>query len=279
MKWIKTNWKLFIKHFADSMALLSTLATIVIGICTSINKPWLWGSCLVVSIIYAIRKIYPSEKTEIELSPKRKVSIKKGDIFKIEKGIIVIPVNNYFDTQIKHDVVSASSVHGLFVQHYKSKYPNDNLDKDIEDAINNDRLQAIGHKSERKNVHNGKLDSYELGSIVRLQKGDIQYYLVVATEFDDDNHVKHQPEKFSLMLLNMLKNIDTFNSGHPIYMPIVGSGQSGYNLSKQETLRYILHCIKLAEHYTTLGGTTIIVHENDMKEISLNKISYEFNLF
>ena len=106
---------------------------------------------------------------------------------------------------------------------------------------------------------------------------DKQYYLVVATEFDENNHVIYQPEKYTYMLLTMMEKINTYNSGHPIYMPIIGSGQTGLNLSKQKTLCHILQCFSLVDHYVTMGGTTIVVHKRDTKFISLNKVKYEFN--
>ena len=106
---------------------------------------------------------------------------------------------------------------------------------------------------------------------------DKQYYLVVATEFDENNHVIYQPEKFTSMLLSMMGKINTYNSGHPVYMPIIGSGQTGLNLSKQKTLCHILQCFNLADHYVTTGGTTILLHKKDKKYVALNKVKYEFN--
>lgn len=79
------------------------------------------------------------------------------------------------------------------------------------------------------------------------------------------------------MLLSMMGKINTYNSGHPVYMPIIGSGQTGLNLSKQKTLCHILQCFNLADHYVTTGGTTILLHKKDKKYVALNKVKYEFN--
>ena len=200
-----------------------------------------------------------------------------GDLFDTERGsIVIIPVNNYLDTQLEHDVIGPHTVHGLFIQHYRDKYPGKNLDNEINNAIARDGILSSGSVPLRRNV-SGKLDKYPLGTIVRLFEEDKQYYLVVATEFDENNHVIYQPEKFTSMLLSMMGKINTYNSGHPIYMPIIGSGQTGLNLSKQKTLCHILQCFNLADHYVTTGGTTILLHKKDKKYVALNKVKYEFN--
>ena len=105
----------------------------------------------------------------------------------------------------------------------------------------------------------------------------MQYYLVVATEFDEDNHVINQPEKYSMVLMTLIKKIDRWNSGVPVFLPIIGGGQMGLSLTKQEVVTEILSCFNLAEHYVANGGTTILVYDNDMKELSLNKIKYLFS--
>lgn len=120
-------------------------------------------------------------------------------------------------------------------------------------------------------------DAYPLGEVVRLKEGDLQYYLVVATEFDEENHVINQPEKYSMVLMTLIKKIDHWNSGVPVFLPIMGSGQTGLSLSKQEIVTEMLSCFNLAEHYVANGGTTILVYDDDMKDLSLNKIKYLFS--
>ena len=229
------------------------------------------------SIAWGFSSIIPGKEIRIDFIRRRRIRVKVGDLFDTERGsIVVIPVNNYLDTQLQHDVIGPRTVHGLFIQHYRDKYPRKNLDDEITNAISRDGILSSGSVASRRNV-SGKLDKYPLGTVVRLFEEDKQYYLVVATEFDENNHVIYQPEKYTYMLLTMMEKINTYNSGHPIYMPIIGSGQTGLNLSKQKTLCHILQCFSLVDHYVTMGGTTIVVHKSDTKFISLNKVKYEFN--
>ncbi|WP_273157858.1 macro domain-containing protein [Bacteroides fluxus] len=274
---VVNNYCFFLKQVALAMGTFSCVLTIVIGIWPQYNCSCMWGCCLFASVAWGISSIIPSNEIDIEFIRMRVIHVKVGDLFDTERGsIVIIPVNNYLDTQLEHDVIGPHTVHGLFIQHYRDKYPGKNLDNEINNAIARDGILSSGSVPLRRNV-SGKLDKYPLGTIVRLFEEDKQYYLVVATEFDENNHVIYQPEKFTSMLLSMMGKINTYNSGHPVYMPIIGSGQTGLNLSKQKTLCHILQCFNLADHYVTTGGTTILLHKKDKKYVALNKVKYEFN--
>ena len=271
-----SNYNFFLKQVALAMGTISCILTIFIGIWPRFNCSCMWGCCLFASIAWGFSSIIPGKEIRIDFIRRRRIRVKVGDLFDTERGsIVVIPVNNYLDTQLQHDVIGPHTVHGLFIQHYRDKYPRKNLDDEITNAISRDGILSSGSVASRRNV-SGKLDKYPLGTVVRLFEEDKQYYLVVATEFDENNHVIYQPEKYTYMLLTMMEKINTYNSGHPIYMPIIGSGQTGLNLSKQKTLCHILQCFSLVDHYVTMGGTTIVVHKSDTKFISLNKVKYEF---
>ena len=260
------------------MGALSTLLTIAIGIYAPANCRCIWVLSLIVAILWGLYSIYPKKRIFINFPQKRNIQIRIGDLFSIKEknGIIVIPVNNYLDTQLENDIVGYNTIHGKFIIYYQRHYIGKDLDAEISRAIARDEIKSSKSMKKRKAVLNRKLESYPLGTVVRLIESDKQYYLVVATEFDEDNHVIHQPEKFTYMLLQMMKWINKYNSGHPVYLPLIGSGQTGLNLSKQKALCHLLYCFSMVDHYVTTGGTTILVYPNDKKDISLNQILYEF---
>ena len=276
---IRDNKSFFFEKMILAMGTLSTLMTIIIGIYSPFNTTCIWEVCLLAAIIWGVYSICPKNHISVNFVRRRVIQIAFGDLFKVERNsIVVIPVNNYLDTQLEYDVIGANTVHGQFITYYQQNYPEKNLDDEIDKAIKRDGISSYGKEElERKNVRNGKLDKYPLGTVVRLFEKDREYYLVVATEFDRDNHVIHQPEKYTYMLLRMMYWINKYNSGHPVYLPIMGAGQTGLNLSKQKILCHMLHCFELAEHYVTTGGTTILLRCEDRKEISLNQIQYEFD--
>lgn len=281
---ILDNFRIFCIEFAKCLGVLSAIVTIL-SVWPDENK---WSCylhiapfvCFGIALIWAVCKIVPREHISITFHKNdvRTIEVRKGDIWSVTKGIVVVPVNNYFDTQNDNIIISRTSLHGQFIKEYKKKYPNKDLDKEIKASIRHDGIVASSDYPNRKNLNDNQHEKcYSLGTIVRLKEDNVQYYLVVATEFNENNHVIPESEKFSMMLLTMIKNLNEWNSGVPVYLPIIGAGQSGLPLSKQETLTEILSCFNLAEKYVALGGTTILVYKGDMKEISLNKIKYQFS--
>ena len=72
----------------------------------------------------------------------------------------------------------------------------------------------------------------------------------------------------------MYKYINTNCSGLPGYMPIIGTGQMGLNLAKEDVLYEMIHNMMLVKPYVTRGGSNIVIYKGDMPEISLNRIKY-----
>ena len=264
-------------HFIAAMGALSTLLTIAVAIFPTINCPLLWIGGVVISMIYAVAKSIKKKSVSIRLNQNKIINIKQGNLFD-QDGIIVIPVNDYFDTQNDDIIIAKRSVHGKFIDYYKKHYPQKNLGSEISKAIVADGLTPSKTVTSRKRVSdNNHNQSYALGTIVRISEKDKQFYLVVSTEFDDDNHIIHQPEKQSMMYLEMMKNIDKYNSGVKVNMPLIGSGQTGLRQSKQEILTLMLQCFNFIDQYVTTGGTNIVIYPGDMKDISLNEVRYNFN--
>ncbi|MCH4213301.1 MAG: DUF6430 domain-containing protein [Prevotella sp.] len=280
---ILDNFRMFCIEFAKCLGVLSAIVTIL-SVWPDENK---WSCylhiapfvCLGIALIWAVCKIVPREHISITFHKNdvRTIEVRKGDIWSIDEGIVIIPVNNFFDTQVDDIIIAKRSLHGQFIEQYRKRYPKKNLDNEINASIKRDGISFSGTYQNRNNLHDHNHEHcYPLGTVVRLIEGKIQYYLVVATEFDKNNHVISEPEKFSMMLLTMIKKINEWNSGVRVYLPIIGAGQTGLPLTKQEILTEILSCFNLAKKYVAFGGTTILVYKGDMKEISLNKIDYQF---
>lgn len=273
------NWYFFACHFISCIGLIASPVTIIAAVNPNLllSCNWIWYLSLGIPIFYSGWRIKPRKSITINLARRRTITVRQGNIWNVKKGIVVIPVNKFLDTQVDDVVIGKGTIHGQFIKRYKEMYPAKDLDAEIINAIQADRLQKSGTYKNRKHVNGTHEDAYPLGEVVRLKEGDLQYYLVVATEFDEDNHVINQPEKYSMVLMTLIKKIDRWNSGVPVFLPIIGSGQMGLSLTKQEVVTEILSCFNLAEHYVANGGTTILVCDNDMKELSLNKIKYQFS--
>lgn len=281
-RFIQDNWCYFLSQTIACMGVVSAIVTIVVAVKSDLIKDnyWVLFGCLGISLLWGIKRAYPKHKITISFAHNRTVDVRKGNIWDVKNGIVVVPVNNFFDTQVDDIVIGKNTLHGQFVDLYKKRYPTKNLNQEIRKALQADNIKSSGTYSDRKHVIDDGEDhskAYPLGTVARLKEGNLQYYLVVVTEFDEENHIINQPEMYSVILLKLIKQIDKWNSGVPVYLPIIGSGQMGLPLTKQEIVAEMLSCFNMAEHYVAIGGTTILVYENDMKDISLNRIKYQFS--
>lgn len=83
------------------------------------NKcPWsLLFGLFTLATIYALYANRSKNKIKLKLSDKVKAQIFFGDLFE-SKEIIVIPVNEYFDTIVDEKIISSNTIHGKFVQKF-----------------------------------------------------------------------------------------------------------------------------------------------------------------
>lgn len=282
MRFILDKCLYFFSQVVACMGAESAILTIVVAIKSDLIKDnyWVLFICFAISLGYGAKRVWPKHKITISFAHKRTVVVQKGNIWDVKDGIVIVPVNNFFDTQVDDIVIGKNTLHGQFVDLYKKRYPTKNLNQEIRKALQADNIKSSGTYSNRKHVIEDGEDyskAYPLGTVARLKEGNLQYYLVVVTEFDEENHIINQPEMYPMILLKLIKQIDKWNSGVPVYLPIIGSGQMGLPLTKQGIVAEMLSCFNMAEHYVAIGGTTILVYEKDMRDVSLNRIKYQFS--
>ncbi|MDA1379583.1 DUF6430 domain-containing protein [Plesiomonas shigelloides subsp. oncorhynchi] len=70
---------------------------------------------LVIAFIYAIYSNRTKNKISLKLTDKVKAEVYYGNLFDAQE-IIVIPVNEYFDTIVDDKIISSKTVHGKFIK-------------------------------------------------------------------------------------------------------------------------------------------------------------------
>ena len=120
-------------------------------------------SAFMLSLIYAVWNIIPIRNISLLLRNNIKINIQVGDLFS-KKGIIVIPVNTRFDTIADDIIIAKSTLHGQFLQYYKAKYQNRDLDKEIEKSLKNitqvNKVKVMN--KEKKNILWELLPKYKM---------------------------------------------------------------------------------------------------------------------
>lgn len=181
MKKIKISLfdKKILKQFSFIVALISSIVGILaISISFQDKCRWVWlisWSSILILIYFILWIIANRKKKSKLLINGTKVNIYVGDIFGEKDGLKVIPVNEYFDTQIDDIVIAEKTLHGQYIKHHcKNIDELENLVKKKKDnllEVNKSR-KVKGHKSR-----------YDLGTIVEYDG----FLLTAFTRFDEKN--------------------------------------------------------------------------------------------
>ena len=266
------NRRIICEKYAIIFGLLASAVTIVSTFVPCIGQFGIFAlfALLIFSLIAAVCMAWPTKSVEIELSQTASLKIFEGDILSIKRGVVVIPFNDYFDTLVDNKVIGTDTLHGKFVNKFRIEYPNIDLDEEIRKS-----LSAYGYTENKERPVEGKQYKYPLAAVARVSVNpELHYYLLAATEFNWENHPIEQPEMYSYIMQKLYKYINTNCSGLPVYMPIIGTGQMGLNLAKEDVLYEMIHNMMLVKPYVTRGGSNIVIYKGDMPEISLNRIKY-----
>lgn len=223
------------------------------------------GFSLIYIILYLYFKFW-SNHINIQIG-KVNLNIKVGDIFE-EKGMKVIPVNEYFDTKVDDIIISQNSLHGMFVKKYI-------INNELKKLNSNIKERLEGHKYEENTERkDGKKKKYKIGTTLIVDN----YILTALTKFNEKNEAYLSMNEY-LNFLNIFWNeINRIHNGRVINVPVLGTGISRINpaLSEQEFLEQIVLSLKTSELITSKSKINIIIYEGNKEKISLVRIKDKF---
>ena len=226
---------------------------------------------MVISIIWGLWILRKTESVTLKLNKATDIHIKYDDLFKTD-GIKVIPVNEYFDTHVGDRIISPDSLHGQFIRRYFN-----GREDELSDKI---KEQLKRHNPyDRKRGRNVKLqlpeNKYELGTSIRISDGDNSFILVALTRFNEYEHVEVREEEYIPIVQKMFYYIEQLNDNMPVCVPLIGSGQSGFNMSHMQLLNSILLAAHNSSRLALNKGLHIILHRaTQWENINLNVIKH-----
>lgn len=189
-------------------------------------------------LVACIRCLFFYRRVKVPLGGGRIAYIEYGDLFS-KKGVIVVPCNRYFDTQINEKIVNAKPVMGNFV---KNAYPGNisQLDNDISKSIN-------GIPTESTNKE-GKNSKYPIGTIANVSKGGNDYYCLALTDVNlDSNNSFCDLDMLYKSLVKLLNFINENAGKKDVFMPVLGAGFSRLGKEKQIILDFIIAVFKASD--------------------------------
>lgn len=206
------------------------------------------------------------------------ISAEYGDINRIsskhgDQKVIVINVNTTFDMIIENPghnaLVAENTNHGRFIKRVCKE-------KGISQQELNSQIQTI--LSNRKELkyevtkrESGNENDYHVGTYIIYDLGKISYLLFAFSRFDEEN-VAHPGEEArdELPLKQLMAAINKSSQNNDVYIPLLGTGNSRYQLSNEESFNQIKHYL-LSHRKQVEAKCRILVFNGIKDEVSIFK--------
>ena len=227
---------------------------------------------LILPFFFLKRRILYYKNGEHEISAEygdiNKISSKHGD-----QKVIVINVNTTFDMITENPghnaLVADNTNHGRFIKRVCKE-------KGISQQELNGQIQTILLK--RKDLkykvrkrESGNENDYPIGTYIIYDLGKISYLLFAFSRFDEEN-IAHPGEEArdELPLKQLMIAINKISQNNDVYIPLLGTGNSRYQLSNEESFNQIKHYL-LSHRKQVEAKCRILVFNGIKDEVSIFK--------
>jgi hypothetical protein len=262
--------KKYFKNLIYILGFSATLASFYLTIGNPLSNASVRTKVITILIFMLVNIVIASilgrakSKVELKITDKIDLKVYYDDLFS-QEGIIVIPVNEYFDTLVDEKIVSSSTLHGQFVK----KVFGGNIEE-----LENKILKELQNYTEKAEVvrEKGNCKKYELGTTISINKDGKDYFLVAFTRFNDLNKAESFNTDYQNTIKLLLDYIHNNSQGKNVNIPLVGAGQSGINMTKQKLLEYLLFSIKIHDYLTVSGSINVVINKELQETVNLNNI-------
>ena len=182
---------------------------------------------LVATGLGSFYRSWPSAKNEFPIPlTDSSLAIKFGNIFDGE-GVVVIPVNEYFDGELGKPV-SEKSLHGQFIKDVLGGHSRTFFD------LTREKLARVDPKVTGVTGKSGPNDQYEIGTIVQIDHADKCYLLAVLSHTDLRTlKASATVDDLWICLTGVWNGIREHYGGRSVRIPLFGSGLSGVGLPSE----------------------------------------------
>lgn len=218
-----------------------------------------------ISICYGLRKIWKPSKIEIRIATTNTtIEVLFGDLF-AQDGIRAIAVSEFFDSKLGKPV-SDKSLHGIFLQKCFGGHP-ESFDKQVDE-------QLKGFEGKEVAKVEGKTKSFPIGTSALLTVNQDRYLAFAFAKADPLTCKAFSDVTMMWVALNQLwQRARVESGGHPLNLPLVGSGLSGLNLPTRDLLNLIiLSVITETKAKQVTQRIRIILHPDRFEELDLRGV-------
>lgn len=287
IKYIGTNIKLYFSLYFAVLGFMGVVITIVgsfLNLSELFGDMPVWARILIVLGVFVLLAIlilpffflkkraiyYKNGEHEVtaEYGDIERISSKKGD-----KKMVVISVNTGFDMIVENPgenaLVSENTNHGRFIKRVckEENISYEQLNKKVQELL----AQKDGTSSTIVNKRKGNPIDYKVGTYVIYELGKIYYLLFALSRFDEKNNAHPGKEsKDHLPLEELLNAINDSSQNLDVYVPLMGTSNSRYQLSFNESFNEMKHFF-LSHRKQVESKIHIVVNSRVRDEVSIFK--------
>jgi hypothetical protein len=210
---------------------------------------------LSITVVTFILKYYRTAKgISIEVRDGINVNIEQGDIFKA-KGWKVIAFNEYFDTTVDDVVIAHNTLNGKFIDNYV-----ENINK-LNSIITSETDDNTACKRDKCNGR----DKFPLGRIIRYED-----YMLLAFSHFENNEAHLNQRDYEHCLRIMWNEISRTYANKPIFIPLLGSGITRFDIHKSNAdLLKCMLCTLRTGNADIKQPITILLTEETIQDINI----------
>jgi hypothetical protein len=223
------------------------------------------SAAIVTSVVFGLRKVWKPSRIEIPVAHCNTIiEVLFGDLF-AQDGIRAIAVNEFFDSKIGKPV-SDKSIHGLFIQKCFGGHP-ESFDKQVDEQLRDVESQEV------KKIE-GKSKCYPLGTTALISVNQDRYIAFAFAKTDPDTCKASSDVTMMWVSLHKLwQRVRIESGGHPVNLPLVGSGLSGVGLPTRDLLDLIiLSAITETKTREVTQRVRIVLHRDRFDALDLRDI-------
>lgn len=240
----------FISFFALLIP-INTILNCINNVCLRIIVAILVLASIYLIIIFFVTwhlKKYRQVKL-FDLHSNHSLYVEYGDIFlknnTNEIKNIVFAGNRCFDTIVDDDLIGLKKIHGIALKRIYQYTSRDENAVSIEIQNNLDKHKYHYDVLDRSEKRKGNLKRYEVGAIAEIDGlNNERYFILGLTYFDNELRARVDKSDYIKAISSLMKFISDRSQGYSTYMPIIGTGGSDVDNTK-ELLAFLVKTIEM----------------------------------
>ena len=232
---------------------------------SKIEGAYWYVAIVLASVVTGLWRCWPREHVKLQIpASDSSIEIRFGDIFE-GVGVVVIPVNEYFDGSLG-DHVSENSLHGLFIRDVLGGQSNAFFD------LTSEALEsAVATNVQRES---GREKKYPIGTVACVDINQ-KRFLLAALSRTDLKTLKASATVHELWdcLTGIWEGVRNFSNGNCVKIPLLGSGLSGVGLPPKNLIEIIVTSfLYYTKQQKVADKVTLVLHPRLKAEIDLETI-------